>query len=335
MKSFWILFTVFLLQPAVFSAEFPPQLQPHADKYAQEHQAVNNARAKQADTLRTRYAAALAAAQTAAMRANQGGSLAAIEAELKELKSDLVASAFPPDLPRSLVPARREFATGVDALEKVVAARTKVISARYLQALMPLEQTAAQQKNTALAEAVTGEKERVLAGITTGVAPPLRKNALRNGDFSQADADGLPKGWQPKGNEFQKDSVPWQNDASILQEGSEKFVRFRRKASVRQANLAPVSVIMVPERAKVAEVSVRLRVEGLIPAKGFGQYPGVGFRVLDAAGNSPGWEWAVAKEDTRWRTVTGTYALQPGAKTLEMAVCPWSSAGLGAATRFP
>jgi hypothetical protein len=197
-----------------------------------------------------------------------------------------------------------------------------------LQALAPLEQTAAQQRNTALAEAVAGEKERVLAATTTAVAPALRKNALKNGDFSQADAGGLPKGWQPKGNEFQKDSVPWQNDASILQEGSEKFLRFRRKVSVRQANLAPVPVIMVPERAKVAEVSVRLRVEGLVPAKGFGQYPGVGFRVFDAAGNSPGWEWAVTKENTRWRTVTASLVLQPGAKTLEMAVGPWSAAGI-------
>ena len=82
-----------------------------------------------------------------------------------------------------------------------------------------------------------------------------------NGDFSSVDPGGLPTGWQPKGADYQGNDVPWQNDAVVIQEGSDKFLRFRRAASVRLANVGPVAQILVPERAKEAVVTVRMRVE--------------------------------------------------------------------------
>jgi len=165
-----------LLAPADFSGDFPAKLQPRADKYVQERHAVDNARARQGEIVRARYAAALGKAQTAGTSANQGGSLAAA---MKKVKADIVPAAFPADLPRTLVQGRREFATGMDALEKATAARTREVNARYLQLLAPLEQVAAHQKNVALAEAVAGEKARVLAATTAAVGPALRKNPLK------------------------------------------------------------------------------------------------------------------------------------------------------------
>ena len=125
-----------------------------------------------------------------------------------------------------------------------------------------------------------------------------------------------------------KDSVPWQNDALVVQEGSGKFLRFRRAGSVRLANLAPAKPILIPERAKAAVVSVRLRVEGLVPGKNYDRFPGVAIRALNATGASPGPISASAIENTRWRTFTTRLPLQPGAKRLELALGPWAAAGI-------
>ena len=301
-----------------------PQLQPHLDKYAEERRTLDGTRAKQADNLRARYLAALTAAEDVAAKANRGGALVAIEAEKKELKADLLSPVFPADLPRTLAGARREFVAGMDALEKATAARTKETNAHYLRALASLEQLAAQQQDAALAKAVAEEKARILATATPAAAPALRKNAIQNGDFSEK----LPKGWRAKGHDYQGNSLPWPSDAILITEGSETFLRFRRTASVSLANLAPEQIIMVPERAKAAVVSVRMRVEGLMPGKSYHQYPGVALKAIDVAGKSPGPEWVVAKENTRWRTFTAKLGLQPGAKTLELSVGPWAAAGI-------
>jgi len=305
-----------------------PQLQPHAAKYAQDRQALEETRTRQAETLRTRYTTALAAARVEALKANRGGAVAAIDAEMTDARSDVHSPAAPPDLPRALAGARREFLTGFETLEKTAGARMKELNARYLQTLDVLGRSAESQKNVELATAVAEEKTRLLAAQATPAVPALRKNAILNGEFETADEAGLPTGWKPKGADHQGDNVPWANDALIIQEGSEKFLRFRRTAPVSLANLTPGTVVMVPERAKAAIISVRMRVAGLLPGNSYHQYPGVALKAFDATGSSPGPTWVVAKEDTRWRTFTGRLSLQPGAKTIEVTVGPWAAAGI-------
>ena len=216
----------------------------------------------------------------------------------------------------------------MQTIEKNAIAKLKEASGRYLQILTSLEQAAISQKNAPLAEAVATEKARVLS-LDALIAPPaLHRNVIVNGDFSKTGADGLPDGWIQKGAEYQKNSVPWQNDALIIEEGSGKFLRFRRSASVRLSNLAPAKPILVPDRAKAAVVSVRLRVDGLVEGKNYDRFPGVAIRAVDASGASPGAVSASATENTRWRTFTARLTLQPSAKKLELALGPWAAAGI-------
>jgi hypothetical protein len=309
-------------------AESFPQLEPHITKYTQARKALDDARGREIDAVRARYIAALAAARVEAAKVNKGGAVAAIDAELTDAKSGVQAPAMPADLPRSLAGSRREFITAIETIEKNVTAKLREMSGRYVQTLTSLEQTAISQKNAPLAEAVRLEKARILSTDALAVAPALHRNVIVNGDFSKTAPDGLPEGWIPKGAEYQKDTVPWQNDALVVQEASGKFLRFRRAASVRLANLAPAKPIMVPERAKAAVVSVRLRVDGLVPGKNYDRFPGVAIRALDGTGASPGPISASATENTRWRNFTARLTLQPGAKTLELALGPWAAGGI-------
>ena len=180
-----------------------------------------------------------------------------------------------------------------------------------------------------LAGAVAREKARLAeTDGAAAVALALHRNAIVNGDFSKVGPDNLPVGWQPKGAGYQKDAVPWQNDALVVQEGSKKFLRFRRAGPVRLANLAPTTGIVIPQRAKAAVISARLRVQGLIAGKNYDRFPGVAIRALDATGASPGPVSASSAENTRWRTFTARLTLQPGAKSVEVAIGPWAAAGI-------
>lgn len=190
-----------------------------------------------------------------------------------------------------------------------------------------MERMAISEKNAPFAEAVGLEKSRIISADAAAVAPALHRNVIVNGDFSKVGPDNLPLGWKPKGAGYQKE-VPWQNDALVVPEGSEKFLRFRRVTSVRLANLTPAAPILVPERARAAVVSVRLRVEGLVPGTNYDRFRGVAIKALDATGGSPGPVSASATENTRWRIFTARLNLQPGAKTLEVALGPWAAAAI-------
>jgi hypothetical protein len=71
-----------------------------------------------------------------------------------------------------------------------------------------------------------------------------------------------------------------------------------------------------------------MRVEGLVPGQNYDRFPGVSIRALDQTGASPGPVTASTAENTRWHAFTARLSLQPGAKTLEVAVGPWAAAGI-------
>lgn len=303
-------------------------LDPHIAKYNQERQALSDARTRQIEQLRARYVTALSGARADAAKGDKAGALVAIDAEIADAKSDVQSPTFPPDLPRILAGPRREFLAGIESLEKALSPRMKEVNTRFLQTLNSLAKNAEIQKDSELKSAVAAEIARLVADDANATPPPMHRNAVINGDFSKVDGGGLPSGWQPKGADYQKDKVPWQNDATVIQEGSEKFLRFRRTASVRLANVGPVATILVPERAKAAVVSAKLRVEGLIPGNNYDRFPGISIKAFDATGSSPGSASAAANENTRWRVFTAKLTLQPGAKTLDISVGPGAAAGI-------
>jgi hypothetical protein len=320
--------TLLVIHVLAFGQTFP-QLEPHLAKYTQDRKTLDDARARQVETLRARYVVALTGARADAVKANKGGAVAAIDAEIQNIKSEVQAAEMPADLPRSLATPRRDFIAGLGAAEKACAARLQQLNAPYVQILNSLERAALNQNDAPLVAAIRSEKARIDAmESSTAAIPKLRQNVVVNGDFTVIGPDKLPEGWEPRGAGYQKDSVPWQNDALVITEGSEKFVRFRRMSSVRLANIAPKTPIQIPPRAKVAVVTVRLRVEGLVAGKNYDRFPGVTISALDAAGKSPGNASASATENTRWRNFTASLTLQPGAKTLEVSVGPWAATGI-------
>src|SRR5882672_10251211 len=95
--------------PVLVGAEPFPQLEADLTKYTQDRKTLDDARARQSDTARQRYIAALSVARAEAAKSNKGGAVAAIDAELADAKSDVHAPTMPADLPRSLAGSRREF----------------------------------------------------------------------------------------------------------------------------------------------------------------------------------------------------------------------------------
>ena len=328
MKSSLFLPLVIALSGLAVSFGVPPPLEPYITKYSQERQALDEARVRQLEALRTRYAAALTTARVEALKLNKSGALVAIDAEIAGVKAEVHTPTAPPDLPPSLAGARREFVAGFSAAEKAVGLRIKDLNTKYLQVLTTLGQQAESQKNSVLASAVATEKARVLTVEAASATLPLRKNVIVNGDFSSVESNGMPTGWQPKGTDYQGDNPPWQNDATVIQEGSEKFLRFRRVAAVRLSNVGPSATILVPERAKEVVVSVRMRVEGLLPGNKYDRYPGISVKAVDASGNSPGPMSASAADNTRWRVFTVKLVLQPGAKKIDVSLGPCAAVGI-------
>ncbi len=117
-------------------------------------------------------------------------------------------------------------------------------------------------------------------------------------------------------------------DATIISDGTEKFLRFRRLKAERRANLLPEKEINIPAKAKSVEFSVRLRVKGLVAGKDYHHYPGAHVTARDARGEEVGGEWIVTKQNTNWKGLTARFALQPGAKTVRIALGPFGAAGL-------
>jgi len=302
--------------------ELPPALKPHADKFEADRAALTVAGEARLKPVRERYLATLAAAQKAATAAAKTGDSAAIDAEIAAAKAGSVAVAFPPDLPRSLAQDRRAFADAADAVAKAIPPRQRELAAKYLQTLAALDASAAKTKDAPLAEAVSAEKARVLALIEAAGGGPRFRNVVANGDFAAGAPGAFPPEWKAEAAD-----VPV-SDATIVAEGAEKFLRFRRLQATRRANLLPQKDVVIPARAKAVEFTVRLRVKGLVPGKDYQTFPGAHVTARDARGEEIAGEWAVVKQDTNWRRVTARFALKPEAKTLRIAVGPFGAAGV-------
>ena len=117
-------------------------------------------------------------------------------------------------------------------------------------------------------------------------------------------------------------------DATVVSEGREKFLRFRRLQAIMQANLRPEKVTTIPAKARYAEVTFRMRVEGLVKGKEYDPWPGVHLSAKDARDESIAKDEAVMKTDSGWKKVTARLQIPNGAKTLGVGVGPYGAAGI-------
>jgi hypothetical protein len=117
-------------------------------------------------------------------------------------------------------------------------------------------------------------------------------------------------------------------DATVIAEGTEKFLRFRRLQVIRNANLVPDKEVVIPTNARSVEYGARIRVKGLLPGTEWGIYPSLHVTARDARGEEVGGESAAVKQDTSWKRFSGKFALPATAKTLRIAIGPQSAAGV-------
>jgi hypothetical protein len=307
---------------SLLQAELPPTLKPLTDKFESNYAALTTASEAQLAPIRERYLAALAAAQKTATAASRSADLTAIAAEIVGVRAGNLAETFPPDLPRELAQDRRNYVTVVASNARLLPGKQRDLAAQYLQALAAVDAAAKRDKDAALTDAVAGEKARVLALLEAVGGGEKNHNVVANGDFSQGQPGAMPPGWKI---EFDDINV---TDAAIVTEGADKFLRFRRLQATRRANLVPEKEINIPAKTKWVELSVRMRVKGLVAGKDFDTIPGVHVVARDARGEAVGGAWAAAKLDTSWKHFSARFELAPTAKTLRVVVGPHDAAGV-------
>jgi hypothetical protein len=224
-------------------AELPPALKPHADKFEADRAALTAAGEARLKPARERYLAVLAAGQKSATAAAKTGDIAAIASEIEGVNSGTLVEAFPPDLPRAFAQDRRTYIAEALSVAKTIPPRQRELATKYLQTLAAFEATALKTKDAALTEAIAAEKTRVIALMEAAGGGQKYRNVVANGDFSQGAPGSFPPEWKAEAGDVQV------TDATIIGEGTEKFLRFRRLQAARRANLLPENEINIPRRS--------------------------------------------------------------------------------------
>jgi hypothetical protein len=324
MKTAFLTFITMMplaVAPVLIAAPLPPNIKTHAEQFEKNWQASKASADAQLAPVRDRYVAALTAAQKTAEAAARTTDLAAITTELEGVRAGTAPAEAPPDLPRSLAGERRAYITTAATLNRTLTQRQRDLASKYLQTLAALESNPATTKDAALSEAVASEKQRVLGLLEASGGGAKHRNVIVNGDFSEGQNGASPPGWK-------KETEVNVTDAMIVSEGPNKFLRFRRLAALRRANLDPEKEIPVPANAKAAEFSVRMRVKGLVRGKDWGVLPSLNVSGRDARGEEVSKEAIALKEDGAWRRLSGRVLLPDTAKTLKVAVGPNGAAGI-------
>ncbi len=321
MKAVFLLLNMSVIA-SVACAELPPALKAVADKFESSYAAVAAAAVAQLEPVRQRYLDALNVAQQAATAAGKTADIAAITAEINGVRTGDVVETFPPDLPRELAQARRNYVTVATSNARTIPPKQRELATQYLQSLGILDLAAVRNRDAALSEAIATEKARVQALLDTAGGGQKNHNVAPDGDFSQGQANAFPPGWKGEADDVTV------NDATIVTEGSEKFLRFRRLQAMHRADLIPEKEITIPARTKWVEFSVRMRVKGLVLGKDYDPNPGMHVFGRDARGEMAGTGWAMTKQDTAWKRFAGRLELPPTAKTLQISVGPHGAAGV-------
>ncbi len=310
-----------LLSAAVW-AQAPTQLKNLTAAYELQRSALTNTFENQVKGARDRYLASLSAAQKAAMAATRTADLAAIAAEIESINSGALPEAAPPDLPRALLQDRRVAAMALSTATRTILPRQRELAVAYHRSLVALEENARKANDPALIDAVAAEKQRALGEVENTGGGQKNRNLVDNGDFAKGPDGSMPIGWT-KMHDWKEVS-----DATVVSEGRDKFLRFRRLQAIQQANLRPEKSMPIPAKARYAEVTFRMRVEGLVKGKEYDPWPGVHIAAKDARDESLAKEEAVMKGDSGWKKLTARLQIPNGAKNLSMGMGPYGAAGI-------
>jgi hypothetical protein len=316
------LFTLLLWAAPVLAADLPPALKSLAEQFDKNRAALTTYGEAQLAPARDRYVAVLTTAQATATAATKTADVAAITGELAGVKVGTLPTEPPPDLPKTLLSDRRTYIAAAANVARTVVPRQRDLTAKYLQALASLEVGAQNAKDTALSQAVDGEKQRVAALLEVEGGGAKHRNIIANGDFSEGQDGAAPPDWK---NQTEVSVT----DAITVTEGMNKYLRFRRIAAIQRANLEPAKEIPVPANAKSVELSFKMRAKGVVAgAVTWDKYPGITLRGKDARGEDAAKLDLITKMDTPWHRYTGRMDLPATAKILKVGVGPHNAAGI-------
>jgi hypothetical protein len=287
-----------------------PELAPVEGKYRAEVTALATQTATALSQAQQSYSRALGDAEKSATAAGALSAVASITREQAALKDALLAPDFPADLPKSLQAPRKAFLESAARVRANEAARRRSIDADYLRALGSLASRA--PANSALAQQIAAEKAKLLATtVPVGATAPTAgkssgRNALVNGGFDQADAEGRPLGWK----------LPEQSDATfkVVREGSNAVLHAEMRGKLKPTFLS--QEIAIPPRAKSVTISARTRgkweerdvKDGFWGASAFGEF-------YNEAGKKIGDLIIPGGRDAAWKTERKTKDVPDGAKT--------------------
>ena len=322
-------FLAFLLLPVLLchaqtsAVPLAAQLKALTANYEQQRTSATAMCDAQVKPVRDRYLADLAAAQKAAVAAVRTADLAAISGEMDGLQKASLPEAAPPDLPKSLLQDRRAVVAAMATSSRTLVPKKRDLAAAYLRSLTTLEDSARRAKDQAVIDAIATEKQRATAEVEGAGGGEKNRNVVDNGDFSRGPETGIPEGWA-RAHQW-KDA----GDCSIVTEGRDKFLRFRRLQAVEQADIKPEKTISIPARAHSAELSFRMRVEGLVKGTKYDFWPGIHLSARDGRDEKLGSTEAVLKENSSgWKRMTAKLELPKGTTALSVVLGPFLSAGI-------
>ena len=141
--------------------ELPAPLQPLADKHKSDLATMEAQRDVAIGHAQQTYIAALSAAENAAITASQLPVIAAVTEERQALTKSSMSSEFPPDLPKTLQPARKTYVDAVVRIAAESSARQDKIDVEYVRSLNNLQTSA----NAELSKTIADEKLRFLSQL--------------------------------------------------------------------------------------------------------------------------------------------------------------------------
>lgn len=303
------------------AAEVPAGLKPYVDRFDQDCAALNALKDAQMKVPRDRYQTALAAAGKAAGVAGKTNVIAAVNAEIEAVGKGEVREGFPADLPHQLAPARDGYLMAAASAARAMPSRQREAASRYLRVLATLEASAAKSMDAEMADAVSNERMRAVA-LLEAASGKSDRNAVPNGDFTEGDNGSMPTEWRSVSAETPV------ADATLVTEGMDRFLRFKRATALPHADLVLGSEIALPAKTKALSYSVRMRVKGAaITGKAHNLNPGVHFIARDANEQEVCNAWASATQESSWRKFGGRMQLPATAKSLRIVLGPNGSTG--------
>lgn len=300
-----------------FAQALAPELVPAATKYKADIAAFEVQRTAAVAQAQRAYSAALDAAEKTATATGNLSIVAGITKERGTLASGLMAPEFPDGLPKTLQTIRKTYLDEAARLRTSEANRRAAIDAEYLRALASLQTKAA--TNPELAQQVTAEKQKLLATVapsgaaapaTTGGGASGGRNALINGSFDLADAEGRPTGWL----------VPNAGGVTfkVVREGTNNLLHATATGEALPLYVRHEVPVPVPARAKT--VTVKGRIHGkweTRDTKDENWGATIDATFLGADDQKFGeWIILVGGRESGWKTLSKTVNIPTGAKAV-------------------